>query len=95
MGIKKKYSVRLDLDRFDFPDVHFESCYVEILVDPAEQLRKGDLCFAPRLNRVMRSNENLTTPLHKVVSVNCPPDLAIKRMPDFLFMQCKFPNLIA
>ena len=96
MGAKgRKYSVRLELNRFDFPDVPSESCHVDIYIDPKEEVKKDDLCFAPRLNRVMRSNRNLKTPLHKVVAVSCPPELAVKRLPDFLFMRCDLPDLVA
>lgn len=91
---KKEYSVRLELNRFEFPNVPSESCHVDIYIDSKEEVKKGDLCFAPRLNRVMRSNKNLKTPIHKVVAVSCPPELAVKRLPDFLFMRCELPNLV-
>ncbi|RJP65546.1 MAG: hypothetical protein C4532_17610 [Candidatus Abyssobacteria bacterium SURF_17] len=92
---KKQYSVRLDLQKYDFPDVPSESCYVELLIDPSERVKDGDLCYAPRLNQVMRLKKPLPRiAVHKVLSVNCPPALAVKRLPDFLFMKRELIDLI-
>jgi len=88
---KRKYSVRLELHKYDFPDVPPESCHLELFVNPGETVKDGDLCYAPGLNQVMwLKKKGARIPLHKVVSVNCPSELALKRLPDLLFMKGEF-----
>lgn len=86
-----EYSVRLELQKYDFPDVPPESCHIDLFINPREQVKDGDLCYAPRLNQVLwLKKKGAKIPLHKVVSVNCPSELALKRLPDLLFMKRTF-----
>ncbi|MBI5115339.1 hypothetical protein HZA56_02595 [Candidatus Poribacteria bacterium] len=88
---KGEYSVRLELEKYDFPDVPPESCHLDLSVNPGEEVKDGDLCYAPCLNQVMWSKKKaLKIPLHKIVSVTCPSELAVKRLPDLLFVKGVF-----
>ncbi|MBI4831546.1 MAG: hypothetical protein HY801_08320 [Candidatus Lindowbacteria bacterium] len=81
----KEYCVRLEFEKYASPNLPPDSCHVDLLVDPDEEIHTGDLCYAPNMNRVVRLKGRLRTPVHKVVSVNCPPELALNRFPDALF----------
>jgi hypothetical protein len=89
MGDKKKeYFVRLDLEKYECPGISAESCHVELCIDPEQKIHEGDLCYCPRIHQVMRvRNKSLKLPMHKVTSVNCPPEFALKRLPDVLMMK--------
>lgn len=88
---KKNYSIRVELQKFDFPDVPSKFCHLDVVVSPKEKLKAGDLCYAPGLKQLMRLKK--TRPnidLHKVVTVSCPSELAVKRLPDLIFMKTAF-----
>ncbi|MBI4833135.1 MAG: hypothetical protein HY801_16590 [Candidatus Lindowbacteria bacterium] len=85
---EKEYFVRLELEKYECPGISPGACHVELRVDPAQKVNVGDLCYCPRMNQVIRvRNKNLRLQVHKVTSVNFPPELALKRIPDVLMMQ--------
>ena len=86
-------ALRDSLQKFDFPDVPSRFCHLDVVVSPGEKLKAGDLCYAPGLNQLMRLKK--TRPnidLHKVVTVSCPSELAVKRLPDLIFMKNAFDS---